>query len=472
MGERAGLYLRISQDRAGEAAGVERQRKDALRLGKSRSFDIIDTFEDNDRSAYSGRRRPEWERLLAAVKSGDVKVVIAWSNDRLYRTAEQQLRLMSAVKDAGGVIVTVKDGEDDPGSAGGRLKMQVLASVAEFESARKAERIEAWHEQRVASGLPNAGGRRPYGYRREGGSFVIQPDEAAVIRRVVRDLLHGRSVSGLVKSLNAEGVPTAQGARWNNQNLKRTVLAPAVAGLRAHKRTATLVQGAWPAIIKPAQRDLLIGLFNDPTRPRRGGGPTTRTRLLSGLLVCGRCGSKMYGDGASGAYTCHNSTGGCGGVRISRQVDDFVWAAALDRLRDLPDDDDAPEVDAIREERLGLEQRRDDFAQRLALGSIDDRAYTVGVAAIDRALEDVDRRIGEVARSARPEIDEAIIGPGVVPGFSSAAALSIPEVAYWHDLIAAVVERILIAPSSRRGVRWEPERVRIEWRDGVVEPTR
>jgi hypothetical protein len=63
---------------------------------------------------------------------------------------------------------------------------------------------------------------------------------------------------------------------------------------------------------------------------------------------------------------------------------------------------------------------------------------------------------------------DVIIGPGLVPGVSTAAVLSVAETCEWHDRIAMVVERIGISPASRRGARWEPERVSIEWREGVA----
>jgi site-specific DNA recombinase len=56
---RAGLYCRISDDRAGGGLGIERQRKDCVRLAEKLGWRVIDTYTDNDISAYSGRRRPE-----------------------------------------------------------------------------------------------------------------------------------------------------------------------------------------------------------------------------------------------------------------------------------------------------------------------------------------------------------------------------------------------------------------------------
>src|SRR4051794_3952926 len=82
---RAALYLRISKDVTGGALGVERQRQICRKIAKGRGWAIIDEYTDNDISAYGGKRRPEWERLLADVRVGVVDVVIAVDQDRLTR---------------------------------------------------------------------------------------------------------------------------------------------------------------------------------------------------------------------------------------------------------------------------------------------------------------------------------------------------------------------------------------------------
>src|SRR5262245_61793075 len=84
---RCALYLRISDDREGEAKGVERQRRDCRKYARERGWQIVAEFTDNDISAssFTKKTRPEYKRMLQLVKSGDVDVVLAWSLDRLYR---------------------------------------------------------------------------------------------------------------------------------------------------------------------------------------------------------------------------------------------------------------------------------------------------------------------------------------------------------------------------------------------------
>ena len=67
-GVRAGVYTRISWDPAGQGAGVGRQRADCMALCADRGWEIAQYFEDKDASAYSGKPRRAYERMLSAIE--------------------------------------------------------------------------------------------------------------------------------------------------------------------------------------------------------------------------------------------------------------------------------------------------------------------------------------------------------------------------------------------------------------------
>lgn len=72
------LYCRISRDDLGDGLGVDRQEQDCRALAARRGWSQLETYVDNDISAFSGRPRPEYQRLLSAVRSGHVTAVLAW----------------------------------------------------------------------------------------------------------------------------------------------------------------------------------------------------------------------------------------------------------------------------------------------------------------------------------------------------------------------------------------------------------
>ena len=468
MTKQAGIYVRISLDRSGEAAGVKRQEADCRKLAEAHDWDVAEVFSDNDMSASKGRPRPGYEQLLAAVREKRINAVLAWHPDRLYRHPKDLEAFVDTIEHAKAAVLTVHGGEIDMTTASGRMVARMLGAAGRHEVERTSERVSRWHEERVAQGKPNPGGRRPYGYEWHNGTWRIRKKEAAIVRRIAKDLIRGRSLSSVVRSLNLEGVPTAGGSRWATGTVSKLMVSPTTAGLRVHRRTGMMVVGDWPPLITPAQRELIIAYFEDPSRPRRGGGPTNRKRLLSGLLVCRRCGSKMYGDGPSG-YVCHKSWKGCGNVRVaSSPLEDHVfWEAskrlpillAEGKLREL---DEGGQDEALLEERLELLHKRDAFAIKLAEGLLDDRAYRVGVASLDDRVRQVNEQLTKVQAQDLPDVG-IVMAPAV--GQNWTEGLSQKELLDRYDLLVVLLDRVEVAPASRRGVRWEPERLTFVWKD-------
>ena len=82
---RVGVYCRISQDSDGLGLGVARQEMDCRELVNGHGWSVHDTYVDNDQSAFTGKRRPSYERLLADLTAGEIDAVVVWHQDRLTR---------------------------------------------------------------------------------------------------------------------------------------------------------------------------------------------------------------------------------------------------------------------------------------------------------------------------------------------------------------------------------------------------
>lgn len=93
---------------------------------------------------FTGRtmNRPGWSRLMSHVRSGSVSKVVVWRLDRLGRTAKGLTSLFDELPNLGVGLVSLKDGLDLDTPAG-RLMANVLASVAQYETEIRAERVLA-----------------------------------------------------------------------------------------------------------------------------------------------------------------------------------------------------------------------------------------------------------------------------------------------------------------------------------------
>src|SRR3989442_14375571 len=83
---RAGIYVRISHDPEHDQLGVQRQEKACRELAKRQGWPVVDVYQDDDLSAFTGKPRPAYQRLMADVTAGRVNAIVAWHGDRLHRS--------------------------------------------------------------------------------------------------------------------------------------------------------------------------------------------------------------------------------------------------------------------------------------------------------------------------------------------------------------------------------------------------
>ena len=414
------IYARISKDSAGDAAGVGRQLQDcrelAARHPEWRPADlpgsIVDTggellqlgpgeLGDNDISATSGKRRPEYERLMAAVERGQVKVIVVYMLSRLWRNRAERSAAMEKLAAVRGRVVTVKGPDLDLSTATGRMLLDLLGAVDTFEVEVKGERQQRAVLEAAQKGAYH-GSCRPFGYRITGTknerTLVPDPAEAALVADAARRVLEGDSLRAIALDWAADGVPTVRGGRWTHHLVRQILLSPRNIGMREHDpgrksgpASASTVQypANWPAILDLGTFTAVGEILRDPGRFIGPAAGHARVNLLAGFLVCGKCGQRMGGAPAAPrwkrnvrVYRCPVPPGGCG--RMSRRAGDveaevertvFHWLednGLYDQARAAVDTE---EIRALRRRRRELEANLDKFADYLADGIWDRRQH-------------------------------------------------------------------------------------------------
>ena len=82
------------------------------------------------------------ERLITDLRAGKVERIVVWRLDRLGRTTKGLCQLFDELTERKVDLVSMKDGFS-LASPAGRLQARILASVAEFETEVRAERVAA-----------------------------------------------------------------------------------------------------------------------------------------------------------------------------------------------------------------------------------------------------------------------------------------------------------------------------------------
>ncbi len=90
MTKRAVIYVRISRDKRrgslDEGLGVQAQEEQCRELAARTGYRVVRVFCDNDVSAYSGKPRPDYGKMLDLLLASGADVVLCWHTDRLHRS--------------------------------------------------------------------------------------------------------------------------------------------------------------------------------------------------------------------------------------------------------------------------------------------------------------------------------------------------------------------------------------------------
>jgi DNA invertase Pin-like site-specific DNA recombinase len=462
---KAAIYARISDDRDGTRAGVERQLEDCRRLVRDRGWTVFDEYVDNDRSAWSGKERPRYAAMLADLEAGAFDALVVYHQDRLSRNPREFEEFLALCDRVGMQRFTTVCGVTDLGNSDGIMVARVFSALAANASDATSRRVRRANDERAKAGRPH-GSRRPYGYEPDG--MTVREAEAAVLRTAVTRLLAGESLMAIGRWLEAEQIPTAAGApKWHTQTLRTMLMSPRIAGLRQH-RGQVIGPAAWPAIITPEQHERIVALLSDPGR-RVKRAP--RRYPLSGIVRCGVCTHRMIASPQEGRrrYGCrpepdHGS--GCGHVYIvAEPLEAFIADAVLMRL-------DTPALADALAGRHGADSdyQRVSAAVRADHEHLDELAAAYAKKQINlgewlNAKQIITDRLQENERAlARLSQDDALIGL-VGNGSALRAQWDTLNVTRQGAIIRAVLEHVLIQPANKAGRRaFDIDRVQPVWR--------
>jgi len=443
---------------------VARQIEDCERLAERKGWQIVEQYVDDDVSAWSGRKRPQYARSLDDLELGAINGLLVYHLDRLHRQPSEleafidlcgRLRLTNVASVSGDIDLTTADGQ---------FQARILGAVAKKESDDKSRRIRRKHEELAASGKVSGGGSRPYGY--EADKMTLRPAEAAIVSECAKRLLAGEPVRSITRNLNERGVPTSTGGQWSPQSLRRMLQSARISGQREH-HGEIVATAEWPAIVSVEDGAAIRALL---ANPERRTNKAARRYLLGGLLACSHCGERLVARPRSGGqrrYACAKGVGfaGCGRTYITAEdVERFVTEAILHRL-------DSAELQRAVERK----QKAQPDAQRwwqeaeAAQAQLDELAEVYGQRGISMqewmaARKPIEHRLTaarkQLAKVSRSNVLDAYIGNG--DGLR--AEWDALDLSQQHAIVAAVVDSVVVGPARRGYNRFDESRLTPVWR--------
>jgi site-specific DNA recombinase len=187
-------YVRVSTEKqADEGVSLDAQRAKLAAYATAMDLDLVAVEVDAGLSAKT-LDRPALQRSLAMLKGGKADAILVVKLDRLTRSVRDLSDLVETYfADGRWTLLSVSDAIDTR-SAAGRLVLNVLASVGQWEREATGERTAAAMAYKAERG-EYCGGRAPYGYRVAADGVRLEPVETEQAVLVEARRLRGACLS-------------------------------------------------------------------------------------------------------------------------------------------------------------------------------------------------------------------------------------------------------------------------------------
>ncbi|MGL5972651.1 MAG: recombinase family protein [Oscillospiraceae bacterium] len=183
-------------------------------IQKNPLWKYVGVYADDGISGTGTEKREEFNRMLDDCNAGKIDIVLTKSISRFARNTLDILETVRHLKEIG-VEVRFEKERINSLSEDGELMLTLLASFAQEESRSLSENVKWGTRKRFEKGIPN-GKFKILGYLWERDHLVIEPNGAAIVKRIFQNFLDGKSRIETEKELDAEGLRSIKGNKMHD----------------------------------------------------------------------------------------------------------------------------------------------------------------------------------------------------------------------------------------------------------------
>jgi DNA invertase Pin-like site-specific DNA recombinase len=409
--------LTPEQAKERERKGVLKQKEDITRLRDNLyPGRPLVWYEDNNLSAFKRSvKRKNFERMVSDLAAKAIGGILAYDIDRVYRQPRDLERVIDCYDKPNCTLVfhTLSGQNFDLTTADGRFSARIMVSVANKSSEDQSRRLKREMERKAFAGeVPT--GVAPFGWNQDG---TLNAKETQALNTMRDMVLKGDSVTTCMDWLRGEGFVGRTGKPFIRSSVLRILINPRNAGIRVFRgeplkgEDGSYVMGPWekaPWTVDEwrAVKDVIEGR-KQANRAKSGPPANTVRSILSGILRCGECGTRMVAANSSRKYPkyrCAKDAGGCGNITISRpHSEDAVRGLVSDVLMAASAQKETEEVGPKWEKAEQLASLEAEFEELHALWKADQIKTTSYIIGREKLEGEIDRLRGERAVAlARP----------------------------------------------------------------------
>ena len=239
---RVAAYCRVSTETEEQNSSYEVQVAHYTDfIKKNAEWEFAGIFADDGISGTNTKKREEFNRMIDECMEGNIDLVITKSISRFARNTLDCLKYIRQLKDKNISVFFEKENINTM-DAKGEVLLTIMASLAQQESQSLSQNVKLGLQYRYQQGKVQVNHNRFMGYTKdEEGNLIIVPEEAEIIKRIYREYLEGKSLAGIGRDLEKDGILTAAGKpRWRPETIKKILLNEKYIGDALLQKTFTV----------------------------------------------------------------------------------------------------------------------------------------------------------------------------------------------------------------------------------------
>jgi DNA invertase Pin-like site-specific DNA recombinase len=279
-------------------------------IDNQEDWEFSGIYADEARSGTKLQKRDDFLRMMKDCEDGKIDMVITKSVTRFARNTVDSIQAIRRLKELGIGVYFEKEHINSLSEKSEQM-LTILSSLAQGE-AESISTNNKWAVMKRFNDGTFTISCPAYGYTKdENGELVIKEEEAAVVRRIFRDYLHGKGTYLIAKELTDEGCPTIRsGEKWSDGVVRELLLNPVYSGNLLLQKTYTtevlpfkrkhnrgqvpqyFIEDNHEPLITPEQAEAVREIMEYRSKQHGVDSEKCQNRYgFSSKILCGECGS-------------------------------------------------------------------------------------------------------------------------------------------------------------------------------------
>ena len=215
-------YARVSTDHEDQQSSYEAQVDHYTKYIQSREdWEFVKVYADEGISGTSTKHRKGFKEMIGDALDGKIDLILTKSVSRFSRNTVDCLNNIRLLKE-NGIEVSFEKENINTFDSKGELLLTIMGSLAQEESRSISLNCTWGQRKRFKDGKATVPFQRFLGYDKgPNGEFIINPEEAEIVRFIYRSFIGGNSAPRIAKTLMEKGIKSPAGKdKWNASTVR------------------------------------------------------------------------------------------------------------------------------------------------------------------------------------------------------------------------------------------------------------